>query len=101
MKTNTINTNQLRIHNRPFHDTVGQIYINGFTLPLDINEYLFRDFNLLIASDVYVTIKANVKLFIYNINNILLYFLHNDTEKYKYMINIHYNTNYYKIVVKY
>ena len=101
IKTDSINTKQLVIQNKIFNDTVGYIYINHFSLPIDENEYLFRDYNLLITSDIYITIKPRVKIFIYDINNVLIYFLYNDTDKYKYMTNLNYNINYYKIVVKY
>jgi hypothetical protein len=39
IRTNNMNTKSLTINNRQFDDTVGYIYINGFSLPMDVLTY--------------------------------------------------------------
>lgn len=106
IKSNSINSNKIEsqhiiINKQLFNDTIGYIYINNFSLPLDINNYLFTDFNLIINSKVFITIKPNVKIICYDVNDNILFYLFNDTSKYIYMRDVFYNSNFYKINIKY
>ena len=97
VKTNTVHTKALFINNIPFQESVGFIYINNYSLPLDINSYLFTDFNLVIMNKVNLTLKANYNIKIYDINNLLLFAVQNTTTKTMFMIDINYNSAYYRI----
>jgi len=99
VKTNTVHTKALYINNISFQESVGFIYINNYSLPLDINSYLFTDFNLLITNNkkVFITLKANYNIKIYDINNLLLFAVQNTTTKTMFMIDINYNSAYYRI----
>ena len=96
-----IDVKNLKIDNHEFNDTIGYIYVNGFSLPIDKNEYTFSEFNLINLDKVFITLKSKVKVSIFDIENNLLFYYYNDSEKFKYMIDIFYNLNYHKIILKY
>lgn len=99
IKTNIIKTKDINLDNHLFTNILGYIYINTFTLPLDKNEYLFTEFNLIPINKVYLTIYPSYTIKIYDNNNKLLYKYHNNTTKIKYMIDISHNTNFFKIKI--
>lgn len=100
IKTKNLQTNELILNTIPFQDSIGFIYINNFSLPLDQNIYLFSDFNLTIIGKVFITLKPSYNVKIYDVDNILLFCLQNETSKIIFMNDIFYNNKYFKIEIK-
>lgn len=96
--TKSINTKKLLLNNKSLNH-FNYIYINNFSLPIDSNEYLFSEFNLIPIGKVYITVNPTFKVFIYDVDDVLLFYYHNQTTKIIFMYDIMYNINYYKIKI--
>lgn len=97
IKSDQISTNELKIGNRIFNDIVAWID----SLPLNLNEYEFHEFNTTFNNIKFI-LKPKVKIIIKNVDNDILYYKYNESDnKMLYDVNIQYNDNFHKIIIKY
>ena len=91
---NTLNCRNLSINGQNYNKTVGFLYINGISLPIQKSN-LISNFNIQSITTFYFTIKQGYRLDVVNINDNILF--SNTTSDYKYFQKIPYNLNMIKI----
>ena len=101
MLSNTIQVNDLscrnlNINGQNYNETVGFIYLNGISLPIQKTN-LISNFNIQSITTFYFTIKQGYRLDVVNINDNILFSFVNTSSDYKYFQQIPYNLNMKKI----
>ena len=93
---NTLNCRNLNINGQNNNETVGFLYVNGISLPIQKSN-LISNFNIQSITTFYFTIKQGYRLDLVDVNDQIRYSYTNTTSDYKYYQQIPYNLNMIKI----
>ena len=93
---NTLNCRNLSINGQNNNETVGFLYVNGISLPIQKSN-LISNFNIQSITTFYFTIKQGYRLDLVDVNDQIRYSYTNTTSDYKYYQQIPYNLNMIKI----
>ena len=93
---NTLNCRNLSINGQNNNETVGFLYVNGISLPIQKSN-LISNFNIQSITTFYFTIKQGYRLDLVDVNDQIRYSYTNTTSDYKYYQQIPYNLYMIKI----
>ena len=93
---NTLNCRNLNINGQNNNETVGFLYVNGISLPIQKSN-LISNFNIQSITTFYFTIKQGYRLDLVDVNDQIRYSYTNITSDFIYYQQIPYNLNMIKI----
>ena len=86
----------LSINGQNYNETVGFIYLNGISLPIQKSN-LISNFNIQSITTFYFTIKQGYRLDLVDVNDVIRYSYTNTSSDFIYYQQIPYNLNMIKI----
>jgi hypothetical protein len=98
MLSNTIQVNDLscmriNINGQFYYETVGFLYINGISLPLQKSNVIISNFNIQPLTTIYFTLKNGYRIDIVDVNDVILFSYANISSDFIYYQQIPYNSN--------
>ena len=96
IQVNDLSCRNLNINGQNYNETVGFLYLNGISLPIQKSN-LISNFNIQSITTFYFTIKQGYRLDLVDVNDQIRYSYTNITSDFIYYQQIPYNTSMYKI----
>ena len=96
IQVNDLSCRNLNINGQNYNETVGFLYLNGISLPIQKSN-LISNFNIQSITTFYFTIKQGYRLDLVDVNDVIRYSYTNITSDFIYYQQIPYNTSMYKI----